>query len=186
MILVRLACVKHAASVRPEPGSNSCVQSFKSFRLPYPRSLPRANASAHLALSDFKTVLTHSQNQLSFFVLPCTLIRSPSGLRTSVFDLSVSFSRSVLPAPGTLSGAPASGTACIYYYSPPIMSSIIFTFNVLFTIRACFRAFSVIKAAVDGRWSIVIGRPRTRGQSRFAGTEGEKHRSGGLLAAISG
>ena len=23
--LVRLACVKHAASVRPEPGSNSCV-----------------------------------------------------------------------------------------------------------------------------------------------------------------
>ncbi len=25
----RLACVKHAASVRPEPGSNSSVQSFK-------------------------------------------------------------------------------------------------------------------------------------------------------------
>ena len=30
---VRLACVRHAASVRPEPGSNSCVQSlFASFR----------------------------------------------------------------------------------------------------------------------------------------------------------
>ena len=28
MIPVRLACVKHAASVRPEPGSNSDVQSF--------------------------------------------------------------------------------------------------------------------------------------------------------------
>ena len=27
-ILVRLACVKHAASVRPEPGSNSLVQSL--------------------------------------------------------------------------------------------------------------------------------------------------------------
>ena len=32
-ISVRLACVRHAASVRPEPGSNSCVQSlFASFR----------------------------------------------------------------------------------------------------------------------------------------------------------
>ena len=28
LIPVRLACVKHAASVRPEPGSNSDVQSF--------------------------------------------------------------------------------------------------------------------------------------------------------------
>ena len=30
-ILVRLACVKHAASVRPEPGSNSDVQSSPFF-----------------------------------------------------------------------------------------------------------------------------------------------------------
>ena len=30
----RLACVKHAASVRPEPGSNSDVQSFSSFAVP--------------------------------------------------------------------------------------------------------------------------------------------------------
>ena len=29
---VRLACVKHAASVRPEPESNSHVYSFLSFR----------------------------------------------------------------------------------------------------------------------------------------------------------
>ena len=28
LVLARLACVKHAASVRPEPGSNSDVQSF--------------------------------------------------------------------------------------------------------------------------------------------------------------
>ena len=45
----RLACVKHAASVRPEPGSNSDVQS--SFRsLPLPLRSTRANAS-HLASS---------------------------------------------------------------------------------------------------------------------------------------
>ena len=30
----RLACVKHAASVRPEPGSNSDVQSFSCFAVP--------------------------------------------------------------------------------------------------------------------------------------------------------
>ena len=30
VIPVRLACVKHAASVRPEPGSNSDVQSFST------------------------------------------------------------------------------------------------------------------------------------------------------------
>ena len=43
LIPVRLACVKHAASVRPEPGSNSDVQSFP-LRRPY--SLRLANASA--------------------------------------------------------------------------------------------------------------------------------------------
>ncbi len=36
LILVRLACVRHAASVRPEPGSNSrlnlCFRSFYPFR----------------------------------------------------------------------------------------------------------------------------------------------------------
>ena len=32
----RLACVRHAASVRPEPGSNSCVQSF-ILHLGFPR-----------------------------------------------------------------------------------------------------------------------------------------------------
>ena len=33
-IPARLACVKHAASVRPEPGSNSDVQSFILIRCP--------------------------------------------------------------------------------------------------------------------------------------------------------
>ena len=48
-IPVRLACVKHAASVRPEPGSNSDVQSFSTpFRS---RSLPLRLAKASGFLS---------------------------------------------------------------------------------------------------------------------------------------
>ena len=31
MNLVRLACVKHTASIRPEPGSNSPVRFFQKF-----------------------------------------------------------------------------------------------------------------------------------------------------------
>ena len=46
----RLACVRHAASVRPEPGSNSDVQSFPSTPSPArtrqsPRFLPRQGVS---------------------------------------------------------------------------------------------------------------------------------------------
>src|SRR5688572_15416964 len=33
-LTARLACVKHAASVRPEPGSNSPLNSFDVHRLP--------------------------------------------------------------------------------------------------------------------------------------------------------
>ena len=43
LISARLACVKHAASVRPEPGSNSYVQSLSS-SLPNSRSLAKAPA----------------------------------------------------------------------------------------------------------------------------------------------
>ena len=39
--LVRLACVKHAASVRSEPGSNSCVQSNCAIGPHAPRPKPR-------------------------------------------------------------------------------------------------------------------------------------------------
>ena len=31
LVLVRLACLKHAASVRPEPGSNSIVKLISAF-----------------------------------------------------------------------------------------------------------------------------------------------------------
>ena len=34
-LLVRLACVRHAASVRPEPGSNSRSYGSCSFAVPY-------------------------------------------------------------------------------------------------------------------------------------------------------
>ena len=41
--LARLACVRHAASVHPEPGSNSDVQSFP-LRRPYSLRLAKASA----------------------------------------------------------------------------------------------------------------------------------------------
>ena len=46
-IPVRLACVKHAASVRPEPGSNSDVQSFPTSQT-FPQELAKALASTSL------------------------------------------------------------------------------------------------------------------------------------------
>ena len=50
-IPARLACVKHAASVRPEPGSNSYVQSIISvsiFRLHARQSTPTSNRTKRL------------------------------------------------------------------------------------------------------------------------------------------
>ena len=60
-IPVRLACVKHAASVRPEPGSNSDVQSFS-----VPSALP-AGSPKPSAQSDFSAF--HSSN--------LTVLRAP-------------------------------------------------------------------------------------------------------------
>ena len=44
----RLACVKHAASVRPEPGSNSDVQSSPFHRLSPPQTLAKVLSRARL------------------------------------------------------------------------------------------------------------------------------------------
>ena len=44
MIPVRLACVKHAASVRPEPGSNSDVQSFSVPQARFPPASPKTGS----------------------------------------------------------------------------------------------------------------------------------------------
>ena len=40
-LTVRLACVKHAASVRPEPGSNSPLKTLASHTTPTPKQKPR-------------------------------------------------------------------------------------------------------------------------------------------------
>ena len=54
--LVRLACVKHAASVRSEPGSNSCVQSICAVGPHAPRSKPgHAKAQPKLNLGSVST-----------------------------------------------------------------------------------------------------------------------------------
>ena len=78
-IPARLACVKHAASVRPEPGSNSYVQSFSHLR-PAPesarqsQSLPQSSMSVSLSQN-----LTVSCTMISLCIVfkdrgaPCSL-----------------------------------------------------------------------------------------------------------------
>ena len=94
-IPVRLACVKHAASVRPEPGSNSDVQSFSTpFRS---RSLsPSARQSLRLPLRSLPFVAFLSQNSDCRHP-PSTLPvpGSPHLSRMSFSLFSVSFSRFV-------------------------------------------------------------------------------------------
>ena len=46
-VLARLACVKHAASVRPEPGSNSDVQSLSSTSMSTHDQLAKASRFLH-------------------------------------------------------------------------------------------------------------------------------------------
>ena len=66
-IPVRLACVKHAASVRPEPGSNSDVQSFI-------RVSGSASALAKALPLPHKT-RRFSLRNLTVYNLPCLLSR---------------------------------------------------------------------------------------------------------------
>jgi hypothetical protein len=60
---VRLACVKHAASVRPEPGSNSPLMSYgnrtvhRTVRAADTRSTPRGTRSDDLARADVTSFL---------------------------------------------------------------------------------------------------------------------------------
>ena len=57
----RLACVKHAASVRPEPGSNSDVQSSPFHRLP-----PSNTRQSALRTSPALRRFTHFYSDFSF------------------------------------------------------------------------------------------------------------------------
>ena len=63
-IPARLACVKHAASVRPEPGSNSYVQSFSHLR-PAPESARQSQSLPQPSMS-----VSLSQN----LTVSCTMI----------------------------------------------------------------------------------------------------------------
>ena len=64
IIPARLACVKHAASVRPEPGSNSYVQSFSHLKL--------SPESARQSQSPFQPSMSVSLSQN--LTVSCTMI----------------------------------------------------------------------------------------------------------------
>ena len=81
-IPARLACVKHAASVRPEPGSNSYVQSLPCF---LPSTQPLAKAAD---FPDSSRRFTLSESDFLFF-----LQRNRFRFGMTLFLFSVSFSR---------------------------------------------------------------------------------------------
>ena len=81
----RLACVKHAASVRPEPGSNSDVQS--SFRsLPLPLRSTRANASCSASGLANGDSLIFESDCLFFFLSLCIVFKDLVVLATRCRD----------------------------------------------------------------------------------------------------
>ena len=81
----RLACVKHAASVRPEPGSNSDVQSsFRSLSLPL-RST-RANASRSASSFANGDSLIFESDCLFFFLSLCIVFKDLVVLATRCRD----------------------------------------------------------------------------------------------------
>ena len=109
-IFVRLACVKHAASVRPEPGSNSYVQSFSNSFSSSRRTSRQSGSSflrPELKLSQNLTVLPSGDFKGS--LKP----RNPSPSATSLpsgklplFLLCIVFKVRVPPSPITLHGRP--------------------------------------------------------------------------------
>ena len=92
-IPARLACVKHAASVRPEPGSNSYVQSSTSalpirFRLAKAFRFPSARSLSTLSESDCSSrkhprLPANSARSSSFSVSFSRFARHPPSLRPS-------------------------------------------------------------------------------------------------------
>ena len=80
IIPARLACVKHAASVRPEPGSNSYVQSFSSFaalrfQLAKASGFSSANQAFTLSESDCSFLLDLLSHCIVFKDRRCRLNR---------------------------------------------------------------------------------------------------------------
>ena len=117
-VLARLACVKHAASVRPEPGSNSYVQSFSNSFSSSRRTSRQSGSSflrPELKLSQNLTVLPSGDFKGS--LKP----RNPSPSATSLpsgklplFLLCIVFKVRVPPSPITLHGRPVSSGKSYY------------------------------------------------------------------------
>ena len=93
-VSARLACVKHAASVRPEPGSNSDVQSFPSTPSPAqtrqsPRFLPRQGVSLIRNLTVLPCLLFLS---VSFSRIARSLVDFMPSLATTLIIIAASLS----------------------------------------------------------------------------------------------
>ena len=118
MISVRLACVRHAASVHPEPGSNSLkfvsypLSGYNQFQSLFCSILPR----------NFRFP------ELLFCVFSDANLRVPCFFRCLIFKVLVTclFRRSRAAAPTRLS------SARLYYHSQPFLSTPFFNFFVLF------------------------------------------------------
>ena len=80
---VQLACVKHAASVRPEPGSNSHIQIFSPLLSQLPISIRICVFSLRSSiLSSLK------RTSLLLFVLRYPLVKVPHSLGECLFNIS--------------------------------------------------------------------------------------------------
>ena len=115
---VRLACVRHAASVHPEPGSNSLK--FVS----YPPK--RLQSISELVLLYLTKKLSFPG--ITFLRLFDANLRVPCFFRCLIFKVLVTclFRRSRATAPTRLS------SARLYYHSQPFLSTPFFNFFVLF------------------------------------------------------
>ena len=116
---VRLECVRHAASVHPEPGSNSPVIIIN--RLPPDSCFLPERFSCSITFSSFSKFL---------FGIPCTFtfvfLPSISVLEILLFNFQRSCARS-LPEVSSLSGR-----ALLFYYFAPPLSSVFQKFFRLF------------------------------------------------------
>ena len=87
-IPARLACVKHAASVRPEPGSNSDVQSFilssPTLKTGSPKPIPQLGSNKRFTLPN----LTVSCTVCTFSVSFSRIALSGASLADSLFSIS--------------------------------------------------------------------------------------------------
>ena len=110
--LVRLECVRHAASVHPEPGSNSPVIIIKPTFPPDSCFLPER----------FSCSITFSSFSKFLFGIPCTFtfvfLPSISVLEILLFNFQRSCARSLSEV------SSLSGRAFLFYYLTGVLSSV--------------------------------------------------------------